>query len=122
MATAGMREAAELAGDRWVLLLVAALADGPRRFGDLAADVEGIAPNVLTDRLRRMESRGLVTAAAYQQRPRRYVYALSESGRGLTDLLPALAAWGATTAGLTPAAAPGAPAAPPDDGEDLLWV
>ena len=68
MATAGMREAAELAGDRWVLLLVAALADGPRRFGDLAADVEGIAPNVLTDRLRRMESRGLVTAAAYQQR------------------------------------------------------
>ena len=34
-----MREAAELAGDRWVLLLTAALADGPRRFGDLAADV-----------------------------------------------------------------------------------
>lgn len=116
-----MREAAELAGDRWVLLLVAALADGPRRFGDLAADVEGIAPNVLTDRLRRMESRGLVTAAAYQQRPPRYVYELSESGRALADLLPALAAWGARTAGVTPAA-PGTPDEPPDDGEGLLWV
>jgi DNA-binding HxlR family transcriptional regulator len=117
-----MREAAELAGDRWVLLLTAALAEGPRRFGDLAADVEGIAPNVLTDRLRRMETRGLVTAAAYQQRPPRYVYDLSESGRELADLLPALAAWGARTAGVTPAAAPGTPTDHPDDGEPLLWV
>lgn len=117
-----MREAAELAGDRWVLLLTAALADGPRRFGDLATDVEGIAPNVLTDRLRRMEARGLVTAAAYQQRPPRYVYELSESGRELADLLQELAAWGARTAGVTPAGTAGTPTEPPDDGEPLLWV
>ncbi len=117
-----MREAAELAGDRWVLLLVAALADGPRRFGDLAADVEGIAPNVLTDRLRRMESRGLVAAAAYQQRPPRYVYELTESGRELADLLPALAAWGARTAGITPSGPTDMPTDQPDDGEPLLWV
>lgn len=117
-----MREAAELAGDRWVLLLTAALAEGPRRFGDLAADVEGIAPNVLTDRLRRMERRGLVTAAAYQQRPPRYVYQLSESGRALADLLPGLADWGARTAGVAPAGPTGTPVDPPDDGEPLLWV
>lgn len=115
-----MREAAERVGDRWVLLLVAALADGPRRFGDLAADVEGIAPNVLTDRLRRMEARGLVTAAPYQHRPRRYVYELTEPGRALAALLPGLAAWGAGTAGLTP---PGErPADAPDDDDGLLWV
>ncbi len=47
-----MREAAELAGDRWVLLLTAALADGPRRFGDLAADVEG-SDEVFVGRIRR---------------------------------------------------------------------
>jgi len=87
------REAAEIAGDRWVLLALGGLAEGSRRFGDLLADLDGIAPNVLIDRLRRMERHGLVVATPYSQRPRRYVYDLTESGRELAAVLPALANW-----------------------------
>ena len=54
---ADLRRAVDLVGDRWTLLLVAALAAGPRRFAELSADLRGVAPNVLTDRLRRAERR-----------------------------------------------------------------
>lgn len=82
-------------GDRWVLLAIGALADGPARFGDLQTTLSGIAPNVLVSRLRRMDAAGLVVAAAYQQRPRRYMYELTESGRQLAAVLPALRTWAA---------------------------
>ena len=99
---AALQEAAEIAGDRWVLLALGALRDGARRFGDLSADMPGIAPNILIDRLRRMERHGLITSSPYSQRPRRYVYALTESGRELATVLPALAGWAARRAGRDP--------------------
>src|SRR4051812_23406098 len=70
-------------GDRWTLLVVATLLEGPRRFNDLLEDVPGIAPNVLTQRLRNLESEGLVVAQAYSRRPPRSVYELTEAGREL---------------------------------------
>jgi DNA-binding HxlR family transcriptional regulator len=82
-------------GDRWTLLLVEALLDGPRRFGDLQEALSGIAPNVLSERLRRLESEGLVVAEPYSERPRRFVYELTEAGRGLAGALRLLAGWGA---------------------------
>ena len=86
-------------GDRWTLLVVAALLDGPRRFGDLQNDVEGIAPNVLTQRLRQLERNALVVARPYSERPPRFVYELTESGRELAGALRLLADWGARTGG-----------------------
>ena len=56
-------------GDRWTLLVVDALLDGPRRFKDLEAAVPGLAPNVLSARLRRLEREGLVVAVPYSERP-----------------------------------------------------
>jgi DNA-binding HxlR family transcriptional regulator len=91
-------------GDRWSLLIVAALLDGPRRFNDLSQDVPGIAPNILTDRLRRLEREGVVVSRAYQERPPRQDYTLTEDGRELAGVLRLLAAWG------TSGAATGAPA------------
>ena len=82
-------------GDRWSLLLVAALLESPGRFGDLAQMLSGIAPNVLTDRLRRLQERGLVVAQPYSRRPTRYLYELTESGRELAGALRLLAGWGA---------------------------
>ena len=82
-------------GDRWTLLLVEALLDGPRRFGDLQSDLRGIAPNVLTQRLRRLEGEGLVVAQPYSERPRRFVYELTSSGAELAGALRLLADWGA---------------------------
>jgi len=94
-----LREAAEIAGDRWMLLALGALSDGPRRFGDLIGDLGGIAPNVLIDRLRRMVRQGLVSSTPYSQRPRRFVYDLTEGGRELAAILPALSAWAAKRSG-----------------------
>ena len=94
-----LAEALASVGDRWTLLIVAALLDGPRRFGDLDKELPGIAPNVLTQRLRNLESQGLVRAERYSERPPRYVYELAESGRELAGALRLLADWGARHTG-----------------------
>jgi DNA-binding HxlR family transcriptional regulator len=82
-------------GDRWTLLVIAALLEGPRRFGDLERDLPGIAPNILSARLRALEEEGLVLAEPYQQRPTRFVYEVTEPGRELAGALQLLAGWGA---------------------------
>lgn len=87
--------AAARIGDRWALLLVAALLDGPRRFGELQADLAGVAPNVLAKRLRALEAEGLVVATPYTRRPVRVAYGLTAAGTALTDALRLLAQWGA---------------------------
>jgi DNA-binding HxlR family transcriptional regulator len=85
-------------GDRWTLLVIAALLDGPRRFGDLQEEVEGIAPNVLTQRLRQLERNALVVARRYSERPPRFVYELTAAGHELAGALRLIAGWGARNA------------------------
>ena len=97
-----LASALDSVGDRWTLLVVATLLDGPRRFGELQEAVEGIASNVLSDRLRRLERERLVIAQPYSERPPRFVYELSEAGRGLADVLRLLAVWGARHSGAEP--------------------
>lgn len=87
--------ALDAVGDRWTLLLVEALLEGARRFGDLEQALPGIAPNVLTARLRRLEAEGIVVAQPYSERPPRFVYELSAVGRELAGTLRLLADWGA---------------------------
>jgi len=82
-------------GDRWTLLIVATLLDGSRRFGELQRELDGIAPNVLSSRLRQLEEEGLVVAEPYCERPPRFVYELTEPGRALAGPLRMLAHWGA---------------------------
>lgn len=82
-------------GDRWSLLLIEALLTGPRRYSELAGAVTGIAPNILADRLRRLEGEGVVRSTPYQERPRRLSYALTAEGMELAGALRLLADWGA---------------------------
>ena len=93
-----LADALATVGDRWTLLLIAALLDGPRRFGELQEEVQGIAPNVLTQRLRQLERNALVVAQPYSERPPRFVYELSAAGRELAGVLRLLAGWGARNA------------------------
>src|SRR5947209_3877573 len=86
-------------GDRWTLVIVAALMEGPQRFADLQSGVRGIAPNVLTARLRALARDGLVIARPYSQRPPRMEYELSASGRELAGALALLTSWGARHGG-----------------------
>jgi DNA-binding HxlR family transcriptional regulator len=82
-------------GDRWTLLVVNALLGGPRRFGELQQAIPEIAPNILTDRLRRLGRDALIVARPYSQRPVRMSYELSAAGAELGGVLRLLAGWGA---------------------------
>jgi DNA-binding HxlR family transcriptional regulator len=82
-------------GDRWTLLVVDALLGGPRRFGELSEAVSGIAPNILTQRLRHLVDEGLVLQRPYSDRPPRFEYELTQAGRELAGALRLLADWGA---------------------------
>ena len=99
--SANLAHALEILGDRWTLQVVAGLLDGPRRFGEMAESLDGIAPNVLTTRLRQLERQGLVVATPYSQRPIRLAYALTDSGRELAGAIALLSAWGAHQTGGT---------------------
>ena len=89
-------------GDRWTLLVVAALLERPKRFNELQDELEGIAPNVLSARLKALGEQALVVAQPYSERPPRFAYELSESGRELAGALRLLADWGARSAGGEP--------------------
>ncbi|MFN2615382.1 MAG: winged helix-turn-helix transcriptional regulator [Actinomycetota bacterium] len=99
MAGSGLEHALERVGDRWSLLVVESLLDRPRRFGELASAMPGIAPNILTARLRSLQREGIVVARPYSRRPVRLSYELSASGRELAGALLMLAQWGARATG-----------------------
>lgn len=94
-----LAEALERVGDRWTLLTVDALAGGARRFNDLQKGLPGIAPNILSQRLKQLERLGLVVTRPYTERPVRLVYELTAAGIDLAAALRPLAQWGARHSG-----------------------
>jgi DNA-binding HxlR family transcriptional regulator len=98
-----LAEALAAVGDRWTLLVVEALLAGPLRFNELQGRTEGIAPNILSNRLRRLEQDGLILAQPYSERPRRFMYELTPAGRDLAGALRLLADWGARHSEAEPA-------------------
>ncbi len=90
----GLGTALARVGDRWTLLIVQALLDGPRRFNELSGDLGGIASNVLSQRLRQLETDGLIVSAPYSERPIRLAYELTATGAALAGALRLLAHWG----------------------------
>jgi DNA-binding HxlR family transcriptional regulator len=93
-ASSPLAQALARVGDRWTLLLVEALLAGPRRFNDLLGEVPGIAPNILSERLKRLEREALLVARPYSDRPPRAVYQLTAEGKELAGALRLLASWG----------------------------
>jgi DNA-binding HxlR family transcriptional regulator len=86
-------------GDRWELLIVRELMLGQRRFTDLAEALPGIGSNILTSRLRDLESGGIVRKKKLPPPWSLTVYELTERGRELDAVLRSLAQWGARTLG-----------------------
>jgi len=84
----------EVIGDRWTLLVVRDLLRGTQRFQDLLGTLPGIAPNILSARLKLMEEHGLIRRRLYSDHPPRAEYALTDRGRELGMVVGALAAWG----------------------------
>ena len=79
--------ALDVVGDRWTLVIVRDLLDGPRRFGRLRGDLAGVSPTLLSERLDRLVDGGLVVAGDDG-------YELTERGRALAPVVDELGRWG----------------------------
>jgi DNA-binding HxlR family transcriptional regulator len=89
-----LHSALDRIGDRWSLLIIDALQGRALRFSDLSEQVTGIAPNILSSRLTRLEEEGVIVSRPYSERPPRHVYELTAAGRDLAGALRLLAHWG----------------------------
>jgi DNA-binding HxlR family transcriptional regulator len=85
--------ALSVVGEKWALLALRELFLGNRRF-DRIADNTGAPRDILTTRLRSLESAGVITRERYQERPARYEYRLTQAGRDLQPVILALRTWG----------------------------
>jgi DNA-binding HxlR family transcriptional regulator len=84
----------DLIGDRWTLLICRELAIGDQRFTDLRNALRGIAPNLLSERLRSLQGAGLVTSVELPPPAARTVYRLTDEGLKVRPVLRALARFG----------------------------
>lgn len=100
--------ALDLVGERWALLIVRELLQGPKRYTDLAAHLPGIGTNILAARLKDLEGCGIVTKRRLPPPAASQVYELTPYGAGLKSAIRELAVWGIRSLG-----------AP--DGEDELY-
>jgi DNA-binding HxlR family transcriptional regulator len=83
----------DIVGDRWTLVILRDMVNGKKRFSEFLESPEKITTNVLADRLALMEAAGLAEKRAYQLRPKRYEYALSEKGEAMLPLLQEMCRW-----------------------------
>jgi DNA-binding HxlR family transcriptional regulator len=87
------RQLLDRIGDRWSVLTIGSLVDGPQRYSAIAARVEGVSQKMLTQTLRALERDGLVTRTVFPEIPPHVEYALTERGHSLRTLLEPLVEW-----------------------------
>ncbi|MEU0069851.1 helix-turn-helix domain-containing protein [Streptomyces sp. NPDC006332] len=90
-----IRQVLDRVGDKWSMLIVAVLQDGPLRYTDLQRQIPGISQRMLTHTLRQLRQDGLITRTAYAEVPPRVEYALAPLGRGLHEIVMQLIGWAA---------------------------
>lgn len=82
-------------GDRWTLVILSDCFLGVRRFEDLQVRLQ-LSRTTLTQRLKKLEAHGVLERRAYQSKPVRYEYRLTEKGRDLYPVISTLLNWGDT--------------------------
>ena len=85
----------EVIGGKWTTLILRDLLHGTKRFGALRRSLHTVSPKTLTDRLRFLEARGIVTRTVHPEVPPRVEYTLTERGSELGAIIAAMAIWGA---------------------------
>jgi len=98
-----MATALDFVGDRWTVLILRELLGGPARFQELRDGLPGIATNLLTERLRRMEGDGIVRRVEFGGSG---LYTLTEAGAGIRTAIEELGMWGARMDRVGPAVHP----------------
>jgi DNA-binding HxlR family transcriptional regulator len=86
-------------GDKWTVMVVLLLSDGPLRFSELRDRIGQVAPKVLTQTLRRIERDGLITREVFAEVPPRVEYTLTDLGHSLTGPIAAIGDWAETHLG-----------------------
>lgn len=85
----------DIIGERWTILILRELVvSGPRKFQDFEHALQGLSPNTLSTRLKRLEESGVVERRFYEQHPPRAEYVLTAQGKELRPVLRALREWG----------------------------
>ena len=85
--------AVELIGRRWTGAILRALLDGETRFSDLTQAVPGLSDRLLSERLKELETEGIVTRTVFPEIPVRIEYTLTDKGRALGDVMDAIGNW-----------------------------
>lgn len=86
----------DILGDKWTLLVIRDLFIGLNKFSDFRNSPEKIPSNLLSERLKRLESKGIVSKSCYQEHPKRYHYQLTEQGKALWPVLKEMIQWSNT--------------------------
>ncbi|WP_278262233.1 helix-turn-helix domain-containing protein [Nocardia sp. AG03] len=87
------RLAIEIIANKWAVVTLFGLSEGPLRHGELVELIGGVSRKVLTQTLRRLQDHGLVTRQVYAEAPPRVEYSLTELGRTLEEPIRALTMW-----------------------------
>lgn len=85
--------AIELLSKRWSTLIVYRLLDGPQRFVDIENSLPNLSGKVLSDRLRELETEGVIQRTVYPEKPVRIEYSLTDKGRDLAPLMEDIQQW-----------------------------
>lgn len=88
-----LHQAIELIGRRWSGSIIGSMMPGPQCFNEMLAVIPGLSDRLLTERLKELESFGLITRTVLPGPPVRVSYALTEAGKGLEPVLDALSVW-----------------------------
>ena len=83
----------ELIGRRWVGAVLRTLLGEPRRFNEILAAIPGLSDRLLTERLRELETLGIVQRTVHAERPVRVTYELTECGRSLEPIVQQIGSW-----------------------------
>lgn len=88
------QHAVEILARRWTALILMVLMDGPLRFNELAERLEVVSDRMLSERLKELESEGMVERCVYPESPVRVAYTLTEKGQAIRPVVAAIEQWG----------------------------
>ena len=102
-----VEEAFNLLGRKWAGLIIHVLASGPRRFSEIERAIPGVSGRMLTQRIKELETAGILARTVHIERPVRVRYDLTDRGRALIPVMRGIERWAQSWI-TTPAAASGA--------------
>src|ERR671922_2093739 len=91
--SASFQQAIGILGKRWTGLILYVLSEGPRRFSEIAEQIEFVSDRMLSERLKELEAEGLIERRVFAEVPVRVEYSLTEKGRDLGPVFMAIGKW-----------------------------